>query len=147
MLLHEKEKEFADALKKAEVDHAERKKVFDKNEFDARKLSDYNDTIVRIDNLKRSVAENKALLEQAGETHFAVSKQEKELREKISPIFKIERLEDKPKLGYPFKLDFNEPCPTYRYLCALSPKNAKKLKNLLEEETPEACRRYSSFSR
>ena len=146
-LLGEKEKEIAAALKQAEVNFEAKKKKFTQNEFDSKVLTEFNEATVHLDNLKKAHADNQNLQYDAKETLFVVTKQEKEAREKIAPVFKIERLEDKPQQGYPFRVEYIAPCPKYRYLCALPLDHAKSLKTLLGEETPDACLKYSNFTR
>lgn len=146
-LLGQKEKELAAALKKAEANFAEKKKKFTQKEFDAKVLAEFNDATVQLDNLKKAVTDNADLQYDAKETLFVVTKQEKEARDKIAPVFKIERLEDKPQQGYPFRVEYIDPCPKYRYLCALPLDRAKTLKTILAEETPDSCVKYSNFTR
>jgi hypothetical protein len=74
--------------------------------------------------------------------------EERRLRGLIDKVFVFERLLDQADGGYPIHLAYRSPCPKYRALCPLPPKDADRLLAItVDGQAPEPCSRYASLSK
>lgn len=137
--------------KEAETAHADAKKRVAAAKAAAQGFD--LDTATRIDQLEAEAKSLEDLVNQYRELERNAARDaphattaEQKMKESLSRLFTVERLDDRDGEGYPLRLDYKSSCPKYRAVCALSRDDAAVLLQLVDD-TPEACRRYAGLSR
>jgi hypothetical protein len=103
---------------------------------------------IRVRTLGAQVDDFRAMQRDAALRLAKRTEDERQLRVTTQKVFYFMRLAEPAGGGYPFKIDFRTPCPPYRYLCPLPPRQADELlKVQIDGETPEACVHYAALSR
>ncbi len=136
------------ALAKARVELAKAKDAAAKQSFDLAVASRRDEAATTVQNLESQRADYLALKVKSVDSLAKAKTGEHDLKLTVDKVFAFERTEDKADGGYPIQIAYRSPCPKYRHLCPLPPRDAELLvKIIVDGASPEACGRYASLSK
>lgn len=113
-----------------------------KDEYDENKQHELASAREKEKSLQLALKDDRELLNSMDKNYAQVLEDEKHLKEKIVKVFEFRPFPSN-SLGYPFKLEYKESCPKYKFSCPIS-KAAQTLLIAIfpPSSLPEVCKRY-----
>lgn len=128
--------------------YLEKKAKAESNEYDLAAAKERDDAHAKFLSAEGSIGQYEEMVVAANKKKDAAKAQADRILKSMLTVFKLVKRKTMTEGAYPHELQYKAPCPKYHALCPL-PENYSNLllKIKVEGETPEACKRYASFSR